>query len=52
MLSSLQYFVYNVNYTALGVLIYEYIQKDATFHSLSYPETSLHVSGGGTTRNM
>jgi len=29
-----------------------YIQKDATLHSLFYLETALHISGGGTTRNM
>jgi hypothetical protein len=29
-----------------------YIQKDATLHSLFYPETALHVSGGTTTHHQ
>jgi hypothetical protein len=29
-----------------------YIQQDAMLHSLFYLETTLHVSGVGTTRNM
>ena len=29
-----------------------YIQKDATFYSLFYLETALHVSGGTTTHNQ
>jgi hypothetical protein len=28
-----------------------YIQQDATLHSLFYPETALHVSGGTITRH-
>ena len=33
-----------------NILIYG--QQDATLHRLFYLETALHVSGGGTTRNM
>jgi hypothetical protein len=29
-----------------------YIQQDATLHSLFYPETALHVSGGTTTHHQ
>jgi len=29
-----------------------YIQQDATLHSLLYPETALHVSGGTTTHHQ
>jgi len=29
-----------------------YIQQDATLHSLFYPETALHVSGGTSTHNQ
>jgi len=29
-----------------------YIQQDATLHSLLYPETALHVSGGNTTHHL
>ena len=29
-----------------------YIQQDATLHSLFYPETALHVSGGTTTHRQ
>jgi hypothetical protein len=29
-----------------------YIQQDATLHSLFYPETSLHVSGGTSTQHQ
>jgi len=29
-----------------------YVQQDATLHSLFYLKTAVHVSGGGTTRNM
>jgi len=29
-----------------------YTQQDATLHSLFYPETALHVSGGTTTHNL
>jgi hypothetical protein len=29
-----------------SILIYSYIQQDATLHSLFYLETALHVSGG------
>jgi hypothetical protein len=32
-----------------NVLIYTYIQQDATLHSLFYLETALHVSGGTST---
>jgi hypothetical protein len=28
-----------------------YIQQDATLHSLFYPETALHVSGGTITHH-
>jgi len=33
-----------------NVLIY--IQQDATLHSLFYPETALHVSGGTSTHHQ
>jgi hypothetical protein len=29
----------------------KYIQQDATLHSLFYPETALHVSGGTSTHH-
>ena len=29
-----------------------YIQQDATLHSLFYPETALHVSGGTSTHHQ
>jgi hypothetical protein len=29
-----------------------YIQQDATLHTLLYPETALHVSGGKTTHHQ
>ena len=32
-----------------NILIYLYIQQDATLHSLLYLETTLHVSGGTST---
>jgi hypothetical protein len=32
-----------------NILIYIYIQQDATLHSIFYVETALHVSGGTTT---
>ena len=35
-----------------NILIYEYIQQDATLHSLFYLETALHVSGGTTTHHQ
>jgi hypothetical protein len=35
-----------------NILIYVYIQQNATLHSLFYLETALHVSGGGPTGNM
>ena len=33
------------------ILIYSYVQKDATLHSLFYMETSLHVLGGTSTHH-
>jgi len=36
----------------LNLHILIYIQQDATLHGLFYPQTALHVSGGGTTQNM
>jgi len=33
-------------------LILIYIQQDATLHSLFYPETALHVSGGTSTQHQ
>jgi hypothetical protein len=35
-----------------NILIYIYIQKDATLHSLFYLETALHVSGGTITHHQ
>ena len=35
-----------------NILIYIYIQQDATLHSLFYPETALHVSIGTSTNNQ
>ena len=35
-----------------NILIYEYIQQDATLHSLFYLETALHVSGGIITHHQ
>ena len=32
--------------------ILTYIQQDATLHSLFYPETALHVSGGTITHHQ
>jgi hypothetical protein len=33
-------------------LIPIYIQRDATLHSVFYPETALHISGGTTTHHQ
>ena len=35
-----------------NILIYPYIQQDATLHSLFYLETALHVSGGTITHHQ
>jgi hypothetical protein len=35
-----------------NILIYEYVQQDATLHSLFYRETALHVSDGTTTHHQ
>jgi hypothetical protein len=43
----LQYTISTTNY---NILIY--IQQDTTLHSLFYPETALHVSGGTTTHHQ
>jgi len=47
-------FVFNIHDSVhcKNILIYEYVQEDATLHSLFYLETALHVSVGTTTRNM
>jgi len=34
------------------MFVLTYIQQDATLHSLFYPETALHVSGGTTTHHQ
>ena len=55
---SIYLLIYKLLFTSLFELIskvisvLKFIQKDATLHSLFYLETALHVSGGGTTRNM
>jgi len=36
----------------MDILIYTYIQQDATLHSLFYLETALHVSGGTITHHQ
>jgi hypothetical protein len=33
----------------IAIIILIYIQRDATLHSLFYPETALHVLGGTST---
>jgi len=35
-----------------NILIYSYIQQDATLHSLFYLETAVHVSGGNITHHQ
>jgi len=35
-----------------NILMYTYIQQDATSHSLFYLETALHVSGGTITHHQ
>jgi hypothetical protein len=42
---------FNVYGSVHSKYILIYIQQDAMLHSLLYPETDLHISGG-TTRNM
>jgi hypothetical protein len=49
-LFSLQFRLYACKH--LLILIYTYIQQDATLHSLFYLETALHVSGGTTTHHQ
>ena len=39
---------YFANMILFSILIYIYIQQDATLHSLFYLETALHVSVGTT----
>jgi hypothetical protein len=36
----------------MDILIYTYIQQDATLHSLFYLETALHVLGGTITHHQ
>jgi hypothetical protein len=45
-------FLFNVHGSVYRNNILIYIQQDATLHSLFYLQTALHVSVGGTTRNM
>ena len=40
------------NVCICSILIYVYIQQDATLRSLFYLETALHVSGGATTHHQ
>jgi len=35
-----------------NILIYEYVQQDATLHSLFYLETALYISGGTSTHHQ
>jgi hypothetical protein len=44
--------VFNVHWSVLRKNILIYIQQAATFHSLFYLETALHVSGGTTTHHQ
>jgi hypothetical protein len=44
--------VFNVHGSVHRKNIVIYIQQEAKSHSLFYLETALHVSGGGTTRNI
>ena len=37
---------------SLQLIILIYIEQDAMLHSLFYPETALHVSGGTTTHHQ
>jgi hypothetical protein len=43
---------FNVHGTVHRKNILIYIQQNATFHSLFYPEIVLHVSGGNTTHHQ
>ena len=45
-------YVFNVHGSVHRNNILIYIQQDATLHSLFYPETALHVSGGTSTHHQ